>query len=66
MAKITKDTTIGEIVSAKPAAAELLMEAGMHCIGCPMSQMESLEDGCMVHGRTEAEISKLVDDINKL
>lgn len=47
---ITKDMTIGEIIQAKVGAPEILMSNGMHCIGCPSSQMESLEDACMVHG----------------
>lgn len=51
MAKeITKDMYIGEILQIDPGLAEILMSAGMHCLGCPSSQMESLEDAAMVHG----------------
>ena len=50
MAEITKETTIGEILRTSPEVAPLLMEAGMHCLGCPASQMESLEEAAMVHG----------------
>lgn len=50
MTKITKDMLIGEILVAAPEVAPLLMEAGMHCIGCPASQGESLEEAAMVHG----------------
>ncbi len=50
MAEITKDMTIGEILRAKPEAASVLMDAGMHCLGCPSAQGESLEDAAMVHG----------------
>ncbi|MCR5733286.1 MAG: DUF1858 domain-containing protein [Lachnospiraceae bacterium] len=50
MADITKETTIGEILRTAPQVAPLLMEAGMHCLGCPASQMESLEEAAMVHG----------------
>ena len=51
MAKeITKDMYIGEILQIEPGLAEILMSAGMHCLGCPSSQMESLEDAAMVHG----------------
>lgn len=49
MAEITKDMTIGEILRAKPEAASVLMDAGMHCLGCPSAQGESLEDAAMVH-----------------
>ena len=48
--KVTKDMLIGEIVSKYPESIEILMGAGMHCLGCPSSQMESLSDACAVHG----------------
>lgn len=47
---ITKDMTIGEILVNKPEVAPILMEAGMHCLGCPSAQGESLEQAAMVHG----------------
>lgn len=50
MTNITKDMLIGEILMAAPEVAPLLMEAGMHCIGCPASQGETLEEAAMVHG----------------
>lgn len=50
MAEITKDMTIGEILRTKPEAASVLMDAGMHCLGCPSAQGESLEVAAMVHG----------------
>ncbi|WP_312810657.1 DUF1858 domain-containing protein [Sedimentibacter sp.] len=51
MAKeITKDMYIGEILQINPGFAQILMSAGMHCLGCPSSQMESIEDAAMVHG----------------
>ena len=48
--KITKDITIGEILSANPEVAPVLMEAGMHCLGCPSAQGESLAEAAFVHG----------------
>ena len=48
--EITKDMTIGEIIVNKPEVAPILMEAGMHCLGCPSAQGESLEEAAMVHG----------------
>ena len=42
MAEITKDTTIGDILNIKPEAAPALLEIGMHCLGCPSAQMETL------------------------
>lgn len=50
MAEITKDMTIGEILRINPNVAPILMEAGMHCLGCPSAQGESLEEAAMVHG----------------
>ena len=47
---VTKDMTIGEILNIDIAIAPILMQAGMHCIGCPSSQGESLEKAAMVHG----------------
>ncbi|MBS7239596.1 MAG: DUF1858 domain-containing protein [Acetatifactor sp.] len=50
MAEITKEMTIGEILRTNPAVAPVLLEAGMHCLGCPSAQGESLEEAAMVHG----------------
>ena len=59
---ITKDMIIGEILQANPDHARVLMEAGMHCLGCPSSQMESLEDACAVHG---LDIESLLAKLNQ-
>lgn len=50
MAKITKEMTIGEIIRINEGLIPVLMAGGMHCVGCPSSQMESLEEAAMVHG----------------
>lgn len=50
MSGITKEMTIGEILRTNPDVAPILMEAGMHCLGCPSAQGESLEEAAMVHG----------------
>ena len=50
MSKITKDMKIGEILRQAPEVAPVLMEVGMHCLGCPSAQGESLEEAAMVHG----------------
>ena len=49
MAQITRATKIGELLNVFPESAPILMEIGMHCLGCPSSQMESLEEAAMVH-----------------
>ncbi len=50
MAAITKEMTIGEILRTCPNVAPVLLESGMHCLGCPSAQAESLEEAAMVHG----------------
>ena len=47
MAQVTKTTTIGELLTLDSSVAPILMAAGMHCLGCPSSQMESLEEAAM-------------------
>lgn len=54
--KIEKTTTIGEILENAPEKADILMEIGMHCLGCPASQMETLEEACDVHGIDVEEV----------
>lgn len=48
--QITKDTIIGDILDKAPEAAPLFLNIGMHCLGCPASRGETLEQACMVHG----------------
>ncbi len=62
MAKITKDTLIGEALQIDmEKIAPILMEMGMHCLGCPASQNESIADACMVHG---VDADEIVEKIN--
>ena len=60
--EITRDTVIGEIVDNCPEAMPVFQEIGMHCLGCPASQAESLEDACAVHG---LPVEPVVEAINK-
>jgi hydroxylamine reductase len=59
--KFNKDTKIGEILEISPEKAEILMECGMHCIGCPASQMETLEEACEVHG---IDVNEVLEKLN--
>ena len=59
---VTKQTIIGEILDFDPETAQFFFAIGMHCLGCPASRGESLEDACAVHG-TDADA--LVATINK-
>ncbi|MEE0968992.1 MAG: DUF1858 domain-containing protein [Clostridia bacterium] len=59
---ITKQSIIGDILDECPDTAQFFFEIGMHCLGCPASRGESVEDACKVHG-TDADA--LVEKINK-
>ncbi len=61
MAKINKSTMIGELLTIDADVAPLLLNIGMHCLGCPSSQMETIEEAALVHG---IEPDSLVDEIN--
>jgi hybrid cluster-associated redox disulfide protein len=65
MTKITKKTKLSKIIEEKPKAVEILINAGMHCVGCPMMAQETLEQGCLAHGMDEKDINKLVEKLNK-
>ena len=56
-------TLIGEIVNQHPETAEVLLGIGMHCLGCPASQAESLEDACAVHGVNSEIVIKAINDV---
>ena len=61
MAQVNKDTMIGELLSIDAGVAPILLSIGMHCLGCPSSQMETIEEAAMVHGINADE---LVAEIN--
>ena len=62
MAKISKDMLINDILAVDAGNAAILMAAGMHCIGCPASQGEALEEACMVHGMN---VDEVISEINE-
>lgn len=59
---IDKNTKIGELLQMAPEKADILLNAGMHCLGCPASQAETLEEACSVHG---IDVEELVKELNK-
>ncbi len=59
---IERTTKIGELLEIAPDKAEILLKAGMHCLGCPASQAETLEEACDVHG---IDVDALLEEINK-
>jgi hybrid cluster-associated redox disulfide protein len=65
--KITREMSLAEIVEKYPKLAKVLaVDYGFHCIGCFAAEMETLEQGAMVHGMTKKETGKLVDKLNEL
>ncbi|MBQ7670481.1 MAG: DUF1858 domain-containing protein [Clostridia bacterium] len=59
---VNEKTLIGEIVREYPESAEVLFGIGMHCLGCPASQAESLEDACAVHGVNTEEVVRAINE----
>ncbi|MBW7573392.1 DUF1858 domain-containing protein [Caproiciproducens faecalis] len=62
MAVITKDTIIGDILDIDETTAPYFLEMGMHCLGCPSSRGETLEQACMVHGVDPDTLVKKLND----
>ena len=62
MIQISKDTTIGEILDIDRNTAAFFLSMGMHCLACPASRGESIEEACAVHG---VDCDSLVNEINK-
>ena len=60
--KIEKETIIGDVLDIAPQAAPLFFAIGMHCLGCPSSRGETVEEACMVHG---IDVDKLLALVNE-
>ena len=56
MAKVTKDSIIGDVLDNHPETAQFFLDIGMHCLGCPASRGESIEEACAVHGTDSNEL----------
>ena len=54
--------TFAEVIKENPEVAEIFMEEGLHCIGCPMAMMETIKEGCEAHG---IDSEKLIEKINR-
>ena len=59
--EFNRNTRIGEILEKAPEKADILLEVGVHCLGCPASQMETLEEACAVHGIDVEEVVKMLN-----
>ena len=62
MVNITKDTIIGDILDIAPQTAPIFLSIGMHCLGCPSSRGETVEEACMVHG---VDVDALLRAVNE-
>ncbi len=63
--KLTKDMSFADLLSQHPEAAEVLFEYGLHCIGCQLSPMETIEQGAKAHGLSDSDINKMIEKMNK-
>ena len=62
MAKVTKDMIISEVLMLDKGTVPIFLNSGMHCLGCPSSSGESIEDACAIHG---IDADKLIGDLNE-
>ena len=63
MITITKDTIIGDILDVAPQTAPIFMGIGMHCLGCPASRGETVEQACAVH---QVDVNELLTKVNEM
>ena len=61
MIEIKKDTIVGDILDMAPQTAPIFLSIGMHCLGCPSSRGETVEQACMVHG---VDVEALLEQLN--
>lgn len=61
---ITKDMLLGSVVAEYPEAAEVMLEYGLHCVGCFANAYDTVEIGAKVHGMSDEEIEKMVEEVN--
>ena len=65
LSKITKHTVISDLLAKHPKTAEILVDYGLHCVGCPLSGMDSIENGAKLHGLSDESITEMVDRVNE-
>ena len=64
--KITKDSNLAEVVYKHPESEEVLMDYGLHCVGCIASVYDTIEAGAKVHGLSDKDIEEMVERINEV
>jgi len=63
---ITKDTNLGQLLFSYPDVAEVLLDYGLHCVGCFANAFDTLEGGSKIHGFDEELVSEIVDRVNEV
>ncbi|MCP8305272.1 MAG: DUF1858 domain-containing protein [archaeon] len=63
--KVNKEMTFGELLQSYPRAGMVLMRYGLHCIGCHIAVMETIEQGARAHGLSDDEIDEMIEEINQ-
>ncbi len=63
---ITKDMTFAEVMQKAPDAAFVMMEYGLHCIGCHVAAYETVEQGAKAHGLNQKQVEKMLEEMNKI
>lgn len=64
--KVTRESNIADIVYKYPAAAQVLTDFGLHCVGCFASSFDTIEQGAQIHEMDEEEVDELIEEINKV
>lgn len=65
MLKVKPTDNLGEVASAHPEAAQVMLDYGLHCVGCFANQYDSVEVGARLHGMSQEEVDEMLDEINK-
>ncbi len=63
--KITRNMLIGEVIEKYPDSAFVMMNSGLHCIGCHVAVSESVEQGAKAHGMSDEDIDRMIEDMNR-
>jgi len=63
---VTRETIIGDILRKQPFAVEIFMDYGIHCVGCHVSDFETIEQGVLGHGFSEGELLDIINELNEL
>lgn len=64
--KITKDMTVGDMVSRYPRTVNVMLSNGLHCIGCAANPYETVENGALGHGMTQEQVDQLIEELNRV